>query len=281
VKQIKDKKVISLFVCISALMLWTASSTKPGVKKTGVKVVQKTELLNNSPEPVALPETQTHPSVNPSEPSLHAQHAESGTGEMFSKDVIQKLESESTLSSVCGSLDKIDRKQNAPLGLGEWHKRFEDSVFGRSMDPTFESVKPVLRFVFKKPMLKGMTEHFPDISSGLNPVALMANRKQMELILDQSYLLMMIGRTVDLNPKLASDPQVVAYCNAIESKLNSLTEVDFDKQKEAFSDFLETVGIEQNAIGFSPEYKTALEVEMRDGSFSFNIGWLEQFLAAN
>lgn len=86
-------------------------------------------------------------------------------------------------------------------------------------------------FVLQKPALRGLVGVADDSNTSLGAIekfkALVTNRQQMENILDQSYLLLMIGRTVELDPKLAADPMSQSICNAIESKINSLDEAKF------------------------------------------------------
>jgi hypothetical protein len=208
---------------------------------------------------------------------------------VFKKEIIAKLESSSKLSSVCESISKMDRKQNEPIPMEKLSERFEDSVFDRSADPTFESLKPILKYVLRKPALRGLVFQKDDSNPSQSTSdqiyekykALADNRSQLESIMDQSYLLLMLGRSVDVKPELASDPDVENYCYAIEAKLNNLSKVDFGAQKQAFGEFLKIAGIDPGLIGFDPGYKTDLHIEMDGTSYSYNLGWIRLLWASN
>jgi hypothetical protein len=203
--------------------------------------------------------------------------------------IFSKLESETTLSDVCNSIEKIDRKQNEPLRRDEVFARLEDSVFKRSSDPLIESVKPILKFALRNPALRG----FLGIRDDSNPTvaldqsifekykALEQNQKQIEAILDQSYLLLMLGRSVELKPELVSDPEVMNYCRSIEANLNSLNTGNFKEQKKKFNEYLTAIELKPDDIGFYPEYQTDLKIEHDDKSFAYNIGWVKMLWTSN
>jgi hypothetical protein len=211
------------------------------------------------------------------------------SGSPISPETLQRLESSSTLSSVCSSISRIDRKQNEPIPREQLAKRFEDSVFDRSADPTFESVKPIVKFVLQRPSLRhllGLTNDINQSTGGVQTAydeyrALADNQTNLKAILDQSYLLLMLGRSVEIKPELASDLNVMKYCEALEGNINSLGAVDFKAQKKSFDEFLKAANIKPDSIGYEPEYETDLRLEYERNTYSYNVGWLRNLWASN
>ncbi len=269
------------------LYVWIASNpTQPAQPK---KRVEETKLASNSAKPL-------NPRQSPLEDDVQntpvpAESDETAEGQsIFSESTFKILEDTSApLSSVCSSLTKIDRKQNGPLKGEEIGKRFEDSVHGRSADPALASVQPIVRFVLTRPAFKGLFDRNLATAQQVHATerafrkyrAIFSNRDQLEHVMNQSYLLHMLGRSVEINPDLAMDPNVMRYCNAIESELNDLRVTNFEDESKAFLEFLNAANIDPSAIGFNPNYKTSLNVEVNGDSLSFHMGWIHSLLAGS
>jgi hypothetical protein len=281
--------LLSFALCGLVLIAWVAFSVSTKTRP----VEPARQAPAGAPEQTSS--AQVSPGQSPSSAETELETAASSPEsappvmKLLSDSAVQQLESQSTLSSVCGSLSKINRKQNEPIEPDELSERFEDSVFGRSFDPVLESVKPIVKFALKKRALRGFLGQPDDMNDTVAPdqrafnryQALAASREEIEQILDQSYLLMMMGRSVELNPGLASDPHLISYCDSIESELNHLTATNFTEQKKLFREFLRSAQIQPDSIGFDPEYKTDLKLELLDGAgTSFNVGWLRELYAS-
>lgn len=199
-------------------------------------------------------------------------------------DIFDHLEDETMpLSSVCSSLSGIDRSQTKTINSEDLSRRLRESILGRSKDPTALSLQPILRFYLSQPLIKemngrGTTDIFA-IEAKSKTLAkfqvIKAHQAQMEHIMDQSYLLLMMGRVAQQNPHLASDPNVLVYCDQIEATINNLNIIDFNREKEEFSHFLAETKIDPKSIGFDPSYKTNLAVEWDSrGVLSHSLGWV-------
>jgi hypothetical protein len=205
-------------------------------------------------------------------------HARHEPQSMFDLAVLRKLEDPTApLSAVCDKISKLDPRDLGQLNKKPHAERLDDSVLGRTLDPAFESVQPALRYALTQPSLKGVVANYdPRISLSDAYKALTGHREELEYILDQSYLLFMLSRSVEANPALASNPQVTGYCNIIESSLNEMKPVNFEKEKRAFSEWLAAVKVDPNSIGYDPGYKSDLDIELEETTFSYKVGWLKE-----
>jgi hypothetical protein len=285
----KELGYFTFFVCLAPVSIWIASNIISSTQPQSTEVKAHNEVLTTTEEqmPVDIPailppELENIVSELPPAAQMPARS-------QFRPEIIRRLESSSILSSVCSSIAKMDRKQNEPITREQLAKRFEDSVFDRSSDPTFESVKPILKFVLRKPSLRHVLGLKNDINQSTGGVqaaydeykALADNQEQLKAILDQSYLLLMLGRSAELKPELASDTDVMRYCQAVEGNLNSLGAVDFTVQKKIFGEFLKAADIEPESIGYEPEYETDLRLEYERNTYSYNVGWIRKLWASN
>ncbi len=183
-------------------------------------------------------------------------------------------------------------KQTGSISSSDFSKRLEDSTFDKSSDPLMESLKPVLKYALQQPHMKDLIKEVQEAppseqSSLMNKTdfyysaykayqEMMANQKNMESILDRSYLTMMFGRLLEARPELASDPQVLGYCEAIEKQLNEGRNSNFGEEKKAFLDFLQQVQVDPKRIGFDSNYQTKLQVEFGKSGLHFKGGWLDE-----
>lgn len=282
---------IQLILLSTAVLLSTWLAVKGG--HDTLTPIKKSEIHSPPAQPQVNPQSTPSVLLQPPIPTEEFKTADipGPNTEVFNEDMFKKLEDKNApLSAVCKSLGKIDRKQNAAVKAEEFSDRFKDSVLGRSSDPAFASVQPIVRYVLKDPALKRILGRESEEKTGLDGDAsvrallmyraLLSNRQQLEHVLNQSYLLLMLGRTVERNPELAKSPQVKKYCNAIETELNDLKPVDFSEEKRGFLEFLHASNIEPASIGFDPEYKTDIDIELDGDSYSYQTGWLTKLIAA-
>jgi hypothetical protein len=287
-KKMSENKISyqAFFACLATLSIWIGSLLMPQTSPDHASVKDRSSVKDARPSQGTGTSADRPSNLNsevqkPAVEEAGSSKEESKQG-FFSDAILKELENASApLSSVCGTLPKIDREQNKIFSQEELTKRFEDSVFGRSADPTFESVKPILRYMLSQPSLKAILGR--DESLERSPATMRAytkyqgllmNRERLESILDQTYLLYMLGKSVAMNPELANDREVMNYCNAIESELNQNGKSDFLAEKKAFAEFLKTAKIDPDMIGFDPKYKSDIDLQLAGDALGGNIGWL-------
>jgi hypothetical protein len=298
-QKLKPSKMgnLTFLICLLGLGWWIRSSwtATPQAKAASITISPvNLEPSKYSQMPLkterALPEALPAPPYIPNLEEIRAaEYPENPPqqADYFNDEILARLEdTNKPLSSVCASLSNIDRKQNGKFSRKEILKRFEDSVLGVSRDPAIESIQPVLRFVLKRPELMGLLKLDPS-TKGVDAAsrtlrkyrALMMNQRQLEQVMDQSYLLLMLGRSIEKKPRLASATYVMQYCQTIEDDLNNLKATNFEADKKTFMEFLAASKIDPASIGFDPQYKTDLELEQDGNSYSFNVGWMKQYVA--
>lgn len=196
------------------------------------------------------------------------------------------------LSEACRTLRSMNVKQTVKMSSGEFGQRFQDSMLDKSSDPLMESFKPILKYTLQQPYMKDVVKAVMDTQPGEQDSLMgkkdfyytiykaygemMSNQKGMESILDRNYLTMMFGRLLEIRPELATDPQVLEYCEAIESKLNEGGISNFVEEKKAFLDFLYEVQVDPKQIGFDSNYQTKLQIEFGKNGLHFKGGWLDE-----
>lgn len=202
------------------------------------------------------------------------------------------------LSEVCPSLIKADHFSMEILDPKDFGKRFEQSMNGKTSDPLMESIKPAFRHIFGQSSMKELFKEIESARSEVEASSIISkvgfykklydvytemkeNQQALEQIMDKSYLLLMFARAVEKKPDLKSDANVVAYCMDLENLLNESQDVDYQKTKEQFTDFLEQNSIDPKDIGFEPKYKTHLQFSYSKSNMQFSGWWFEQILSKN
>jgi hypothetical protein len=274
----------SFLVCLIALTFWIAYKCLPSSHKVNItsssvdsKPAAKTALSANSNTSPKIEEFSPI-ATGFQQPAISDETISAHTA-LFGEDVLRNLEDPTApLSSACGKLSKVNRQINPAMQSGSAPERLGNSIMGRSTDLTYETVQPVLRYVFRQPNLHGVIGRFGSETVGIQDAlaAINQNRKEMERILDQSYLLYMLSRTVEQNPDLASDPHVLTYCNAIEDQLNHFSKSNFADEKMAFAEFLNAVKVNPEKIEFDMNYRTDLSPEVEANSYTYDVGWLKK-----
>jgi hypothetical protein len=208
------------------------------------------------------------------------------------KELEALMDERKPLSEACRTLRSMNVKQAEKMSSSEFGQRLQDSMNDKSSDPLMESFKPILKYTVQQPNMKDLIKAVMDAPTGEQDSLMgkagfynlaykayqemMGNKKSMESILDRNYLTMMFGRVLEVRPELASDPQVLSYCEAIEKQLNEGHISDFGEEKRAFLDFLQEAQVDPKQIGFDSNYQTKLQVEFGKNGLHFKGGWLDE-----
>jgi hypothetical protein len=104
------------------------------------------------------------------------------------------------------------------------------------------------------------------------------NSKSLENLMDKTYLMLMLSKAIESHPELRKDAAVANYCNDLESYINQSQDLDFQKSKEQFSEFLASNSIQASDIGYDPNYKSHVDISLTKNGLNFKGGWLDQLL---
>ncbi|MBC7421136.1 MAG: hypothetical protein H7328_10445 [Bdellovibrio sp.] len=180
------------------------------------------------------------------------------------------------MSNVCSSL------KNARTGMyktnSEIDQAFAGSILSDKADPRIQAMKPFLRYMFQLPKMNELVRDaeaaaargedsladkalfYSKIYSALMEVQ--SRSKDLEAILDRSYLFLGLNNLVALKPELANDSRVQNYCSTIEIAFNQKRAVAYDEERADFLNFLNDVDVHAADINFDPTYKTEINFEI-------------------
>ncbi len=170
----------------------------------------------------------------------------------------------------------------------------------RSDDLRLEAIKPFFKTVLKQPqMLKLITmvisdEEFRNGSNvdqaGLFDKALFykqaysafsemkQNLPNYESIVDRSYLMYKLNDLIAFKPDLQNDPRITKFCEESEQQFNIQAPVEFDKEKQVFERLVQELGVDPQAIGYDPHYKTKLDLDFSGNNLQISGGWLNELM---
>ncbi|MES2801242.1 MAG: hypothetical protein V4654_02015 [Bdellovibrionota bacterium] len=198
------------------------------------------------------------------------------------------------LSNFCSSL------KNAKVGAmteQETNKAFQLSLDEATADPRAQALKPLFRYILRIPQMQdlisevnaaanaGQTEEsFTQKAAFYAKVvaafaALNTHKSDFEAIADRSYLYFNLNKAVALKPEIAADERLKKFCDDTENAFNSNLPVEFDQEKNNFERLLTELNVDQQSIGYNPDYKTVFEIKRDEKSMRLDGGWIEEAFA--
>lgn len=172
-------------------------------------------------------------------------------------------------------------------------QELQEALVSGKNDPVAESIVPVFRFLFRSSEiptivrqietaeadmgLMDKTELYIRIYQSLS--FLSDHEKDLNLLLQKSYDLNTLMRTVALNPPLAHDATVVNMCQHIEQSILSQGPFDIDKQATEITHLLQQNNISPQGVGFDPTYRAHILTDFSGTSFSLDEPWLSKIFA--
>ncbi|MNK07784.1 hypothetical protein D3C87_257030 [compost metagenome] len=176
---------------------------------------------------------------------------------------------------------------------------FESLAAGRNpdkKDPLVESAAPVLRYVFRAP---GMKEAFELITQAQETkdqsllekaefygnllragAYLKEHREDVDVLLQRTYNMHVLAKAVAQKPELARDSATLSFCDQIEKSVNHGSE-NYDPAAEAqeVSKFLSEVGVSPGSVGFDPNYRSQVKLNLSSSQVRLNDTWIVQLFA--
>jgi hypothetical protein len=205
------------------------------------------------------------------------------------------ISSEKPISDFCTSLAKANDK--VFNNKKEFRQAFKQSINEDQRDPRIQALKPVARFVLRLPHVAEMTRVAQSAveqndKSFLKKtefygyalvafVELKQHTKEIEDMMDRSYLLYGLNKLVAKNPDVLKDPRLHQYCDKVETAFNQSRPIDFESERKEFLNFLEEVNATPNEINFNPSYKSELKFQMTRKKIQFEGGWVNDLILAD
>ncbi|MBO9667126.1 MAG: hypothetical protein J7501_09970 [Bdellovibrio sp.] len=173
--------------------------------------------------------------------------------------------------------------------------KFIEALLSEKQDPVAETLAPILRFVFRAPGLAEVIR-MSDEAKGDEGIVkkaefygelyraasyLKQNTQTLNQVLQKSYNLHMLAKAVALKPQLASDGATMSFCEQIEQSLQNSDDLDADAQSSEMQKFLQDSGVEPQAIGFDPKYRSNVSLKLHGRTLSLADAWLMKLFATD
>lgn len=210
-------------------------------------------------------------------------------------DLLEDLTSpEKPLSDFCGSLKNANA---STFSSKELDGAYNESLNPDTQDPRVQATKPLLRFAMRLPRfselindVKSAMENSDESSENIFKKAelyakalsvyseIREHKKDLESILDRSYLFVGLNKLIAAKPELLNDSRVRSFCSDVETSFNQFSPVLFDEEKNKFLNLLSDMNVEPKQIGFDPNYKSNIDFQITNRSLIIEGGWLEDLV---
>lgn len=259
----------------------------PGQRQNLAMVNDTVHTTQTIPEPP--------PVLNPTAKSTSATTEVKQTQTLTSRAGLDDLiNPNKPLSNFCSSL------KNAKVGAmtdQETNRAFQLSLDEVTADPRAQALKPLFRYILRIPQMQDLIsevnaaaiagqleESFTDKAAFYGKVvaafaALNTHKSDFEAIADRSYLYFNLNKAVALKPEITADERLRKFCDDTENAFNTNQPVEFEQEKKNFERLLAELNVDQQSIGYNPEYKTVFEIRRSEKSMGLSGGWIEEAFA--
>lgn len=169
---------------------------------------------------------------------------------------------------------------------------FFDSLTSETKDPMVESAAPILRYVFRAPGMQSVLDMIVKSTEKENEGILKKaefyysmfrvgkflkeHAQEMDQILQKSYNMHYLAKAVALHPELARDAATLSFCDQMEKNINSNDSYDADEAAKEMMKFLKDSGVDKNQIGYNPNYRSQVKLQLTDSQVTINDAWVAQ-----
>jgi len=265
----------------------SAAILNPGQRQNLAMVNDTVHTTQTIPEPPPV----LNPTAKPTSATTEITQTQTLTSRAGLDDLINPNK---PLSNFCSSL------KNAKVGAmtdQETNRAFQLSLDEATADPRAQALKPLFRYILRLPQMQdlisevntaataGFTEEsFTDKAAFYGKVvaafaALNTHKSDFEAIADRSYLYFNLNKAVALKPEIAADERLKKFCDDTENAFNTDQSVEFDQEKKNFERLLAELNVDQQSIGYNPNYKTVFEIKRDEKSMRLDGGWIEEAFA--
>lgn len=269
----------------------------PSVSSIGQAFHSKPSSLNNPDRSV------------PDEASNSAKISISSSEDSTASTLNQNNDSESSVDQIV--LEDLTSQQkpisdfcrtlvNAKAGQfnqKEFGEAFKLSAESEKQDPRVQAIKPMLRYVTRLPKMTDMiaeakaagdrkdedffkkAEFYKTAFSAFGEMK--EHQQDIESMMDRSYLFLALNNLVAHDFNFKNDVRIQNFCQNVELAFNQSTPVDYEKEKNDFLVFLNTVNVKPKEIGFDPDYKSKIQFNFSGRAMTFEGGWLSDLVKSD
>lgn len=174
-------------------------------------------------------------------------------------------------------------------------KYFFESLAQEQKDPLVETAAPILRYIFRAPGMQSVVEMVMKAEEakdlGMLKKAefyyeiyragdfLKDHKDDMDVILQKTYNLHHLAKAVAQKPELAKDTATLSFCEQMEKNVNDSGIYNADQAASEMMKFLSESGVDPKSIGYDPNYRSKVKLNLSSSQVSINDTWVVKLFA--
>ncbi|GEM_PF-1964974 len=205
------------------------------------------------------------------------------------------LDSRKPLVQSCKTLEQAASSEFLRDPRSASAKYFFKSLAEEKHDPLVETAAPILRYIFRAPGMQSVVDTVLKAEEtqdfGLLKKAefyyeiyragdfLKNHKDDMDEILQKSYNMHHLAKAVAQKPELARDAATLSFCEQMEKNVNEKGEYNADEAAGEMMKFLGDAGIDPKSIGYDPNYRSKVKLNLSSTQVTINDTWVVQLFA--
>lgn len=290
-----------VFVILAGLFFWGLSKL-PSAFEIKQKVTPPA-FADVSPAPrQPVPEQVAQTPANEELPAKQETASTPNKDEKLKADTIKILQDDFTderkpMVDTCRIMEKSEHSHFLKDKNNASARYFFSHLQEDTRDPLSETAAPIFRQIFRTPGMQQLVEMIVQAETNKDDgllkkaefyyqiykagTALRENVDEMNQVLQQSYNMHNLMKAVALKPEIAKSPDTLHFCEEMEKALNTGANVDPEYGAKEMQSFLSSHGINPTDIGYDPNYRSKIELNISNTQVSLNDSWIAQIFASD
>ncbi|MEK2645620.1 hypothetical protein [Bdellovibrio sp. BCCA] len=302
-------KILSLsfavmVVILGGLLFWGLSKlpsafdikqslTPPALKKSSASSTQTSESSPNpSLESPVTPTDKVNPEASSSPAPTGKEKLASDTARVLLEDFADPRK---PMIESCRNLAQASESHFLRDPENASAKYFFESLAQDKKDPLVETAAPILRYIFRAPGMQSVVEMIMKAEEtkdvGILKKAefyyeiyragdfLKDHKDDMDVILQKTYNLHHLAKAVAQKPALAKDAATLSFCEDMEKNVTDDGVYNADDASKEMLKFLGDAGIDPKSIGYDPNYRSKVKLNLSNSQVTINDTWVVKLFA--
>ncbi|WP_295904774.1 hypothetical protein [uncultured Bdellovibrio sp.] len=269
------------------------SLTPPALKKSSVASASQTaaavENKEAATEEVDTNQTEANPAQQASTPK---EKLASDTAKVLLEDFADPRK---PMIEGCRNLAQASESHFLRDPENASAKYFFESLAQDKKDPLVETAAPILRYIFRAPGMQSVVEMIMKAEEtkdvGILKKAefyyeiyragdfLKDHKDDMDVILQKTYNLHHLAKAVAQKPALAKDAATLTFCEDMEKNVTDDGVYNADEASKEMLKFLGDAGIDPKSIGYDPNYRSKVKLNLSNSQVTINDTWVVKLFA--